>query len=289
MAAEHKKRRGAVIIISAVALILIIALLINIFYCENSVVTAFYSISSEKLKTDLRIALVSDLHMKDYGDNNKKVIDAVKENNPDIIAAAGDLTNTYSQETDTAVNLLEQLCRIAPTYYATGNHELHLLENEEFLDKVAKTGTHFLCNKSEYFEKDGEEILIGGIKQYPFFEYDYPDFDNDERYFLDDFLKKEADNYGILICHYPECFMWTFSELDIDLMLSGHTHGGLIKLPFIGGVFAPSQGLFPKYDYGVFKSDSATMVITSGLSNSNFLPRVNNPGEVCIININKDV
>lgn len=259
---------------------------LNIFYCSSEVVTKNYSIASEKLNENLKIALLADLHLKDFGDNNKKIIHAVEENSPDIIVVAGDLTMLNSDKTDTATELLRQLTQIAPTYYAPGNHEAKLLNNGDFVKDVAETGAHFLINKYEYFEKDGEKILIGGIKQYPFFEFDAPDFDNDERRFLDDFLEQEKNTYSILICHYPECFLWKFNEYDIDLMLSGHTHGGLIRFPIIGGLYAPNQGFFPKYDYGLYKSDTATMVITSGLANSNFLPRINNPGEVSIIQVN---
>lgn len=261
-------------------------LALNIFYCSSEVVTTNYKITSEKLNGNIKIALLADLHLKDYGNNNKKIIDAVEENSPDIIAVAGDLTILNSDKTDTAIELLRQLTEIAPTYYAPGNHEAELLANENFIRNVTETSAHFLVNKYEYFEKNGEKILIGGIKQYPFFEFDAPDFDNDERHFFDDFLEQEKNSYSILICHYPECFLWKFNEYDIDLMLSGHTHGGLIRLPFIGGLYAPNQGFFPKYDYGLYQSDTATMVVTSGLANSNFLPRINNPGEVCIIQVN---
>lgn len=265
-----------------------IALIANIIYCYNTIVISNYELSANKLNTSLRIALISDLHLKEYGKDNIDLVNKIKEQSPDIIILAGDFTLRYSTDYSSLLKLLPQLNEIAPTYYSLGNHEIYLLEDTDFEKDVRKTGVHLLINQSEYFEKDGEKILIGGLKTYPFFGGYTEKNTSEEKVYFKEFLKQEKDCYGILICHYPEYYMWKLSEYDIDLMLSGHTHGGLIRIPGIGGLVAPEQGFFPKYDKGLYKSDTATMIITSGLSNSNFVPRINNPGEICIININSN-
>lgn len=269
-------------------LIFIIFIISNIIYCYNTIVIDEYNLTTDKIKTDLRIALIADLHLKEYGQDNINLVNKIREQAPDIIVLAGDFTLRESVEYEPVLKLLPQLNEIAPTYYSMGNHELPLLEKTDFEKDVCATGVHLLINKSEYFEKDGEKILIGGLKQYPYLDsINAPEKStSEEKYFLDSFLELEKETYGILICHQPECYKWKLSEYDIDLMLSGHTHGGLIRIPGIGGLFAPEQGWYPKYDMGLFQSDTATMIVTSGLSNSNIIPRINNPGEICMININ---
>lgn len=276
-----------ILISLAIIFILIITLICNIIYCHNTINVNRYDINTQKLKTNLRVAMISDLHMKDYGNNNEKLVNIIKQESPDIITVLGDFTVKESENYDVVIKLMPRLVNIAPTYYVLGNHELSILDTTNFAEDIKGTGVHLLINESEYFEKDGEKILIGGIKQYPYYDFQIPGFENEERYFIDDFIEKEKDNFGILLCHYPEYFMWKFNELDIDLMLCGHTHGGLIRIPFIGGLIAPEQGLFPEYDMGYFESDTAKMIVTSGLSTSSIIPRINNPGEVCIIDINK--
>lgn len=276
-----------ILISLAIIFILIITLICNIIYCHNTINVNRYDINTQKLKTNLRVAMISDLHMKDYGNNNEKLVNIIKQESPDIITVLGDFTVKESENYDVVIKLMPRLVNIAPTYYVLGNHELSILDTTNFAEDIKGTGVHLLINESEYFEKDGEKILIGGIKQYPYYDFQIPGFENEERYFIDDFIEKEKNNFGILLCHYPEYFMWKFNELDIDLMLCGHTHGGLIRIPFIGGLIAPEQGLFPEYDMGYFESDTAKMIVTSGLSTSSIIPRINNTGEVCIIDINK--
>ncbi|MCH5299791.1 MAG: metallophosphoesterase [Ruminococcus sp.] len=281
------KNYKKILISLAIIFVFIITLIFNIIYCHNTINVNRYDINTQKLKTNLRVAMISDLHMKDYGNNNEKLVNIIKQESPDIITVLGDFTVKESENYDAVLKLMPRLVNIAPTYYVLGNHELSILDTTNFAEDIKGTGVHLLINESEYFEKDGEKILIGGIKQYPYYDFQIPGFENEERYFIDNFIEKEKDNFGILLCHYPEYFMWKFNELDIDLMLCGHTHGGLIRIPFIGGFIAPEQGLFPEYDMGYFESDTAKMIVTSGLSTSSIIPRINNPGEVCIIDINK--
>lgn len=271
-------------------LVLLAGFLIYVI-CEtvvsNTVLTVNrYALTTEKLDTNLRIVLISDLHCKEFGENNKDLVQKIAEQHPDMIAVDGDMVTKGNTDYSVCMTLMPQLCHVAPTYYALGNHELEVLETTNFIEDLKKTGVHLLSNQMEYFEKDGEQILIGGIKNYPFYDFDAPDFDNPENRFLTEFLNKQKENYGILLCHYPEYYLWSFSRLDLDLMLCGHTHGGLIRLPFIGGIIAPEQMFFPKYDMGLFQSETANMIITSGLGTSHIVPRFNNPPEICVVDIN---
>ena len=110
---------------------------------------------------------------------------------------------------------------------------------------------------------------------------------------MEDFQEQQKENFSILLAHEPEYYYWSFYKRDFDLILSGHTHGGIIRLPFIGGLLAPNQGVLakngdvlPKYTKGLYRTDKSTTVISAGLGNEIPLPRFNNPPEYCVINVN---
>lgn len=286
---NNKKRKLKIRLSSILICILIlglIALISNIYISNNIITINTYQLETDKINTDLKIAFISDLHSKEFGKNNEELLNKIKEQQPDLVAVGGDMNLKESTDYSVCLSLMKELVNVAPVYYTLGNHELEILDNTDFVQDIKSAGVHLLINEMESFYKNGESITIGGIKNYPYFEQYAPDFDNDENRFLHKYLNQESEHYSILLCHYPECYLWKFNQLNIDLMLSGHTHGGLVRIPFVGGLVAPEQGLFPKYDMGYFESDTAKMIITSGLGKSGFVPRINNQPEICIININ---
>ena len=263
-----------------------LTLLINCIYCENTIATTKYHLTSDEIKTDLSFVLISDLHNKEFGKDNKRLVNTIKKQNPDFIAVVGDMTTREDPKLNIMTNLISQLSKLAPTYCCYGNHELSLKGEIDFISEVNKTGAVFLDNKSTTFEKNGEEILIGGLSDYPFYEFNFPEFDTKERYFWEEFGEKSKDHYTVLLHHQPEYISANAPTSDIDLILSGHTHGGVVRIPFIGGISAPNQGYFPEYDKGEYEFNHTKMIITSGLGNPNFVPRINNRAEICVININ---
>lgn len=285
-----KKQKSKYLIVLFIMLLLS-SFFIFAWHCENSLTVTRYNVSTKKLDSSLKIAFISDLHSREFGDNNIDLVNLISEQDPDLIAIGGDMVTMTDDNHNVIVELLQQLVEIAPTYYALGNHE-RAYENFEKMGKDIKdTGTVLLDNDMVYFSKDsmeGEKILIGGLTDFPYYDCYYPDFDNPQSDFLDSFIKKQKNTLSVLLAHQPEFYFWTYGlkEKNLDLVLSGHTHGGIIQLPFIGGLYAPNQGLFPEYDKGYFSSETARMIITGGLGNSVFVPRLNNPPEICIININ---
>lgn len=273
----------------SVALIFAVALGWSIWQSANVLTVTEYNISTDKINCNFKIVLISDLHNKKFGKENKQLVNLIEKQNPDFIAVCGDMVTGFEDEKRPVLKLLPQLKKIAPVYYALGNHEREYEDFEELTADIKATGTSLLDNEMTTVDIDNSEsIVIGGLTDFPYYDSDTPDFNNERRYFLDSFEDKTAKKYTILLAHQPEFFFWTYGlkEKDIDLVLSGHTHGGVVQIPFIGGLYAPNQGWFPQYDKGYFSSDTSNMIITSGLGNDVFVPRINNQPEVCVININ---
>lgn len=271
---------------SILGITVIILLFANIIYCNKALEVTNYKLTSNKLKTNFRIALISDQHNKQFGKNDSKLVQRIAEQKPDIIAVDGDMVTDDFINDNVMKNLLKQLTKIAPTYCCLGNHERNIATQIDFKADIESCGAILLDNESAEIKKSGESILIGGLSDFPFYDFNEGIDDVPEKIFWNDFCGKIKNQYSILLHHQPEYIYDMISNSPVDLVLCGHTHGGLIRIPFIGGLFAPNQGFFPKYDKGEFDINHTKMIITSGLGNSNILPRINNCPEICIIDIN---
>ena len=265
-----------------------VAVVGDIIYCNRCISVNKYNIKTDKLNTNLRFVLLSDLHNKVFGKDNQALISKVKEQNPDFIAVCGDMISRNSKDYRVIQNVLTRLSKIAPTYYVPGNHELdHIIKtNVNYESIVNPTGAIFLDNRHIKFEKNGESFLIGGLSDYPYYEKDEPDFDTPQRYFWEHFNEVSKGIYSILLHHQPEYIPNDLDESNVDLVLCGHTHGGLVRIPFIGGLIAPSQGFFPKFDKGEYDFYGTKMIISTGLAGSHHYPRINNIAEICVIDVN---
>lgn len=254
-------------------------------YCNNALTVTQYTVENNKNNATLRVALLSDLHGKDFGENNKALVDTVKSENPDIIALCGDMVSNDTENLDVLENLLRNLKQIAPTYFVYGNHELDIKDKFDFEKLANDTGTTLLDNETTIIKTDKGSIVLGGLSDFPYYEFFKPEFDTPERYLWEEISLKSKTEFTILIHHQPEYLPSIVPDSDIDLILCGHTHGGLIRLPFVGGIIAPNQKVFPEYDKGLFELDKTDIIISAGLGNTSFLPRYGNPPEICIIDI----
>ena len=268
--------------------------------CDQYVIlTPEYTMKSDKVQNGFKIALISDLHNMDFGNGNRKVIDTVKRNSPDMIAVVGDMIDERSTDITPTLSLMKQLPDIAPTYYVLGNHDKSCPQYEIFKKEIMSSKVHFLRatdNGKEIISKaeitatfNGDKVHILGLHTYSNGEYEDPRYTE----IMDKFCSKNG--FKILLCHYPEFTPWFFGqdkyyETNFDLMLCGHTHGGLIRIPFVGGLVAPNQGFFPEYDRGLFLVDKENknpyhMVITGGLGQDRRCIRINNFPQVTLINV----
>lgn len=278
------KKTLKIIILSLLALA--VTSIIYGLYCSNTIKIKNYSISTDKLNTSAKFVFISDLHCKEYGDKNSELVSKIKEQSPLFIAVGGDMVNKYSSDDHVMRELLPQLADIAPTYCILGNHELILKDEINFKNDINSTSAKLLDNGMVTIEANGEKILLGGMSDFPYYEFNAPDYDTPERYFWDDFKDKSKNCYSILLHHQPEYLESIMQDSNVDLVMCGHTHGGAVQIPFIGGLFAPNQGFFPKYDKGEFDLYDTKMIISTGLGDAYPVLRLNNCPEISVVEIN---
>lgn len=272
-------------------LILFFCFLSEAIFSNNYLTVSSYKINTDKTTASFRAVLLSDLHGKEFGKDNVKLLRAVNSLKPDVIFVVGDMVNCDDTDADTALELYRGLCNIADVYCCAGNHERGYRKPDSLYVDIEKTGARLLRNEMKTVELLSGSFTVGGLQYYPYFEGSSPN--TAERVFLEKFIEQEKENFSILLVHEPEFFMWSLGRMKLDLVLSGHTHGGIIRLPFIGGLAAPNQGLLgkkgellPKYTKGLYKTDTSTLIVSAGLSNEKLVPRLNNPPDICVIDIN---
>lgn len=285
---QHKWISACIII-----MLLIVAILLkkNFYQSKNSLICTSYSIKTNKIQKSIRLVQITDLHNSIFGENNQDLLDLVAEQSPDLILITGDLLNSDESETDIATNLISSLGSIAPVYVSLGNHEVEYQQQfgTDIIRLYEDAGAVVLDRQYQDFEVNGQKLRLGGIYGYclPAKYLETNEADPEECAFLSDF--QNTDLYTILMCHMPVCWMLNdgLDEWDVDCVLAGHVHGGQVVLPLIGGVYAPDMGWFPGKLQGLYSSTdgSSTMVLSTGLGNTESVPRFNNVPEVVTVDI----
>ncbi len=270
--------------------ILCLAILLLSFICwiiyENTNIQVYeIKVKSEKLPDDFigyKIAHVSDLHNAEFGEENEKLLSIIKNSSPDIIVITGDIVDSRRTDVPIARGFINNAAEIAPVYYVTGNHEERVgMENQ--IDNIPLNENITVLHNRNVFLQNGEsKVQIIGV--------DDPNFAEsvNSTDYMNSVLAEYDDNgyYKILLSHRPELFE-TYVENDMDIVFSGHAHGGQFRLPLLGGIYAPHQSLFPEYDSGLYKKDNTNMIVSRGIGNSLFPFRINNPPEVIIVTLGK--
>lgn len=279
-----KKRR-----IIIVAVLLLIAILSGVLiYEDKNIELNTYEITSEDLLAEFdgyRIAHISDFHNAVFGKDNSKLVDMLKEAKPDIIAITGDIIDSRRTDIDISFAFVEQILRIAPCYYVTGNHEARVSSEYVILkERMVNAGVIILENDTLTIEREDAFIEIIGLEDPTFGVIGTTE---EEAEVVADVLPKLTiadDNFTLLLSHKPE-FFDIYVENNIDLVLSGHAHGGQFIIPFVGGLIAPGQGFFPELDSGLFEKDGTKMIISRGIGNSIIPLRINNRPEMILIEL----
>lgn len=274
-----KKKRKR-IILCAVLLILVIWTV----WGNVTVGVTRFTVSSGRIPASFdgfRIALISDVHDARFGENNRRLIELIEKEKPDVIAITGDLVDSNRTDIDAAEDLVRRLNAIAPCYYVTGNHEAYIKEYPVLEQKLLSAEVIVLHNESAEITRNGETVRVAGLEDPAF-----SDISLSAESILGARLKSMdlTDDYCILLSHRPEAFPAYVSE-NVDLVLSGHAHGGQFRLPFIGGLVAPGQGLFPKYDAGQYEEGRTVMIVSRGIGNSIIPVRFNNRPEIVMVEL----
>jgi len=257
---------------------------------NTALMVSNYQVSSEKLPEEFdgfRIAQISDLHNAEFGEENIELTILIEQNKPDIIVLTGDFIDSNRTDVNVAVSFAKKAVEIAPVYFAAGNHEERAYDSfVELQEQLETCGVHVLRNNSIIINRNGAEIQICGVDDPAFAQRRNPYSDANREVELAIKLAAQPDLYTVLLSHRPELFE-IYVESGADLVFSGHAHGGQFRLPFVGGVVAPGQGLFPEYDAGVFEENGTAMVVSRGLGNSIIPLRVNNRPELVVVTLNR--
>lgn len=266
------KRKKPIIIV-----IMIIFALCFCWHQNNWMTVTHYSYENKKISPEwdgYRILQISDLHNKEFGKNNQKLIQKIEELKPDMILLTGDLVDSDHTDIEAALTFAEQVVNLSPTYYVTGNHENWLNQKDKsmLIDKLNHLGVKCLENEVVTIEKADSHLSIIGLN-------DENLADATLNHMVSDL---EKDNVTIVLAHEPQYFA-QYCEAGVDLVFSGHAHGGQFRLPFVGGIVAPDQGFLPEYTEGQHRAENTTMIISRGLGNSVIPLRLFNlPEIVCL-------
>ncbi len=270
-------------IIFSVVAVLLLTFVIWMIWGNTAITVTEFTVYSEELPdafSGFRIAQVSDLHNDELGEGNSRLLSTLEESRPNIIVLTGDLVDRNRTNIDVAVSFVEQAVKIAPTYYISGNHEAALPEDEyaEMKERLASVGAILLEDESVTIERGGEFIHLVGLNDQNFGHIP----SNDE---LTEFMGKD-EKFSLLLAHRPTDFP-QYANCGFDLVFSGHLHGGQFRLPFIGGLYAPSYGFFPEYDGGIYEREDSVLIVSRGVGNSSFPIRFNNPREIVVVELVK--
>ncbi|KIL51499.1 phosphoesterase [Jeotgalibacillus alimentarius] len=259
-------------------ILLTVPILVVFFNYQNNALTmSSYTITSEKLQEsfdDFKIIQLSDLHNKSFGENQEKLVDVVKQAKPDIIVISGDIIDSRRYNEEPALTLAEEMVQLAPVYYVSGNHEERSGKYDDLREKLIAAGVKVLTNETVTITYEEDSFLLAGVED-PVIS----DATAAEENLKQAFSEADTEQFTILLAHRPELFS-LYREYGSDLILSGHAHGGQFRIPFLGGVVAPDQGLFPEYTSGIYEMDGSTLLVSRGLGNSIIPFRIFNRPEV---------
>lgn len=286
-----KKR---MLILSGILILILILIFASCLMSRYWLVVRSWTVRSDRIQQGFDLAVISDQHGNRFGKDNEKLIKKMADLHPDMILMAGDMIGKGSDGDEEICALVKKLSKISPVYYAYGNHEMDYIEADarrktSFPRHLEEAGATVLEESDIDIKQGSDKVRIGGMYAYAFGSDGNDSAESlkdPEKSFLQEF--ENTDAFRIMISHRPDSFIFgdASSYWKIDLVVSGHDHGGQIVLPFLGGLFGGDQGFFPKYIHGLYQKDNLQLFITSGLgSQKEILPRFNNRPEIAVLHI----
>jgi uncharacterized protein len=271
--------------------IFMIVIVIGFFTWQNNSITVNeIVVKQDKIPeafNGYKIVHISDLHNKEFGAEQSHLLPKIKEIEPDIIVVTGDLIDSKNTNIDIAIDLIKRASEIAPIYYVSGNHEAWSGSYNSLKSRLEETGVTVLDDSKVEVSKGNSSIELIGLSDIAFVKLDHSK--NDVAGYTENLLSNLTgtnSNFKIMLSHRPELFD-VYANSEVDLVFSGHAHGGQFRLPFIGGLVAPNQGFFPKFTEGIHTNNHTSMVVSRGLGNSIIPVRIFNRPELVVVTLSK--
>jgi predicted MPP superfamily phosphohydrolase len=251
----------------------LVLLFASILWQNNDLVVSNYQVDSG-LEESIKIVHLSDLHSKEFGQDNARLLDQVRDQEPDLIFVTGDLVDQKEDALDGQLDYMEDLNAIAPVYVVFGNHEYWSDLDEEIKSFLEEHSIVVLDNEVIYMNVKGHYFQLIGLS------------DEASGQVVEDVFMELVNPamYNIVLYHQTDQ-LDLFAEHSVDLVFSGHAHGGQVRLPLLGGLYAPNQGFLPDYTSGLYEKEETTMVVSRGLANSVIPFRVFNRPEILVLTI----
>ena len=274
----------------AVTLSIVIVIILFCNFQNKHLETTHYTYAAELLGADLegyRIVQISDLHNAKFGKDNQKLVDRIRECEPDMIVLTGDLVDSNHTNVDRAVQFVDEIVKICPVYYVTGNHEywLEASEYDELISGLADAGVVILDDQVVEVSRGDAKFRLVGLDDRSLSDGTLGTLLNDQagqKEETADNENSEKKEFTVVLAHEPQ-YLAKYAGIGVDLVLSGHAHGGQFRLPFVGGIVAPDQGFFPEYTAGEYYMNGTEMIVSRGLGNSVIPVRLfNYPEIVCV-------
>ncbi len=274
-----------------IGIVLLVIVVLAVFFLTVMVIdgnrfhVVEYRLHTDKIKKEHHFVVLSDLHNKTYGEKNRKLLEEIDKLSPEAILIAGDmLTSKPGKSYETAIELLKELAMKYPIHYGMGNHETRLFLYPETYGDMGKNyeeelngfSVELMRNETREWE---DNIRIIGLDMKRIYYKRFKKEPMDSSYLPQTLGKADEDKYEILLAHNPDYFE-EYAAWGADLVLSGHVHGGMMRLPVLGGVVSPAFKFFPKYDGGLFKQGKSIMILSRGLGMHTIPIRIFNPGEL---------
>jgi predicted MPP superfamily phosphohydrolase len=286
-------------IILLLFILLIAVVMARIIYECRHFQTEYYEIKSEKIPEafhDFRFVVISDLHNYDFGHNNQALLTQIDLLHPDAVMIAGDMIDAHpGADMQTAIQFMKDICDKYPVYFANGNHEQRISlypetygnMNERWLQAIVHPNLYQLHNTHVCIERDHAQLMIYGLELDRIYFKRLRKTEMSPDYLFEVLGKCNEDCYNILIAHNPQYFK-EYANWGADLVLSGHVHGGVVILPFLGGVLSPQIALFPEYYAGLYAHENTRMILSRGLHMHSIRVRLFNMPELSCVTLRRN-
>ena len=245
----------------------------------------FYWVSSDRVSESIRFVLITDLHLRQYGEDNAQLVEDVDSLRPDAILLGGDLVTGSVEGYNGMLSLCAQLADVAPTYMVTGNHEEQKIYSEgdyQLVSRFEATGVEVLSNRAVTLEIGEDTVELVGLSGNESGFESYGGRDCMEA------LAADYEGLRVVMAHIPTLFPDVLERYAFDLGVAGHTHGGVVRLPYLGGLYTREEGLWPTYDGGCFDlANGARLIVSRGMGSSSEAPRIFNQPELVVIDVSR--